>query len=44
MENEKLNVKDFYKEKIIEIVEKTERLDVLEYLYQFMKEKIKVGS
>lgn len=43
MENEKLNVKDYYKEKIIEIVEKTERLDVLEYLYQFMKEKIKVG-
>lgn len=43
MENEKLNVKDYYKEKIIEIVEKTERLDVLEYLYQFMKGKIKVG-
>ena len=43
MENEKLNVKDYYKEKIIEIVKKTERLDVLEYLYQFMKEKIKVG-
>lgn len=35
--------KEYYKEKIIEVVNSIERLDMLEYIYYFLKEKFKVG-
>lgn len=35
--------KEYYKEKIIEVVNSIERLDILEYIYYFLKAKFKVG-
>lgn len=35
--------KEYYKEKIIDIVNSIERLDILEYIYYFLKSKFKVG-
>lgn len=35
--------KDFYKEKIVEIINGIERIDILEYIYYFLKTKFKVG-
>lgn len=32
--------KEYYKEKIIEVVNNIERLDILEYLYIFIKGKV----
>lgn len=37
MENERIREKEYYREKIVEMVEKAERQDVLEYLYSFIK-------
>lgn len=35
--------KNYYKEKIIEIINKIDRIDILEYIYYFLKGKFKVG-
>lgn len=40
---ENLKEKEYYREKIVEIIEKIDRLDMLEYLFFFIKEKFKVG-
>lgn len=35
--------KDFYKEKIVELINGIERIDILEYIYYFLKEKFKIS-
>lgn len=40
MENE-LKEKEYYKQMIIDVVEKIERVDLLVYLYTFIKGKVK---
>ena len=36
--------KEFYKQKIIEMINKVERVDLLIYLYHFIKGKTKAGE
>lgn len=40
-EKEPLRPKEFYREKIIEIIKKIDRTDVLQYLYFFISGKVK---
>lgn len=35
--------KEYYKEKIVELINGIERTDILEYIYYFLKTKFKVG-
>jgi hypothetical protein len=36
--------KEYYRKKIIEIIEKIDRVDLLIYLYHFIKGKTKAGE